>query len=172
MNESLVRHNSKFNFSPFFFLQFRAPTIQLIFATFFKKCKLVTIFLISIIKTRSRSSSIMSICKALTANGFPSPQQFNQRIFMVFWKGYLAKSFFMIQSTLYHYLCPFDLPLSSFFPLSIDTLWSSPFVSQACLLHFFIPTPILPEDGKPDEFTMFVSLGATYGLSFSLVPSS
>ena len=25
MNESLVRHNSKFNFSPFFFLQFRAP---------------------------------------------------------------------------------------------------------------------------------------------------
>ena len=25
MNESLVRHNSKFNFSPFYFLQFRAP---------------------------------------------------------------------------------------------------------------------------------------------------
>jgi len=28
-NESLVRHNTKFNFSPFFFLQFRAPPLSL-----------------------------------------------------------------------------------------------------------------------------------------------
>ena len=46
MNESLVRHNTKFNFSPFFFLQFRAPPSLFLSLFFFLHLSILSKLLI------------------------------------------------------------------------------------------------------------------------------